>query len=744
MKILVPSLLSVVGLLPLSGLAQLNNGGLYSLFGVDADTRSNYMKYGLTTGNVSSDDWFAPSGTGYNVIDTSNEALYLSQLQSGANLGFSKRMSQRLYATVEGKLWLDAVYGRDYISTGGLVDSTAFTSADKNGDNPNNWTGGSTNFPGKDDLVDVYAHMRRDGATVHDSLWLFTGASTVSVVGSRYFDVELYKNNFGYNSATGIFTSAGPDAGHTQWLFDAGGNLVQTGDMILAVSYSPGTAPVVDVRIWISQTTLSTVTPADFNFSGALSGSTPAFGYVSIVSKAGTTAFGAGIANFSATPAQDTTYATPWGTNGAGWSKQYQSLQFIEIGLNMTRIGIDPALYSALGTSACQSMFSDIFFTSRASASFTADMHDFVGPLTFLRSPVMDFSAQTDTLRCNKPAGVLTLTDNSTAGYFTWQAINGGIISGTNSDSSQLSITKPGSYIVAASPVVGCPPTRIDTLVVPIDTFPPVASAFVGVSGPNIDLYGGNTAASNYMTPFGGSQGLSWNWSGPNSFSSVIQNPVTDSAGAWGTYLLTVTEKRNGCTDTASVPVSPALFVALLANGLHLQGTLSGSSIVLQWKDADQTHDLSFNIERSNGLGEFQSIGTLANPNTMAAPTPGAFYFTDAQPLKGNNSYRIKAVGVNGDSYYSNTVMVGSSPLREVSLTGLTPTSCSLVVNITGAAEAALAEYDISGQILRKKEVSLTSGANTIGLPLSNAQKVQVIALFLNGRIAWSEKIVLP
>lgn len=746
MKNRVPLSLLLAGLLPISGLAQLNNGGLYSLFGVDADTRSNYMKYGLVTGNVTSDDWFAPSGAGHNVIDTSNATFYLSQLQSGGNLGFSKRMSQKLYATVNGKLWLDAVYGRDFISTGSLVDSTAFTGADKNGDNPNNWTGGITNFPGKDDLVDVYAHMRRDGTTVHDSLWLFTGASTISVVGSRYFDVELYKNNFGYNSSTGIFTSAGPDAGHTQWKFDASGNLIQTGDMILAVSYSPGSAPVVDVRIWVSQATFSTVTPANFNFSGTLSGSTPAFGYASIVSKTGTTAFGAGIANFSATPAQDTTYATPWGTNGGSWSKQYQSLQFIEIGLNLTRIGIDPALYSALGTSACQSMFSDIFFTSRASASFTADMHDFVGPLTFLLSPVMDFSAQADTLRCNKPAGILTLTDNSTVGYYTWQALNGGVISGSNNDSSQLTITKPGSYVVAASPAQGCPPTREDTLIVPIDTFPPVASAFAGTSGPDIDLYGGNAASSNYMTPFGGSQGLTWDWSGPNSFSSIIQNPVTDSAGAWGTYHLTVTEKRNGCKDTASVLVTPALFVALLTNGLDLQGNLSGHSIVLHWKDRDQAGDLSFDIERSNGYNGFQTIGSLSDPNGAGAPAPDAFSFTDVRPLTGNNFYRIKAYAGNGGPYYSNiiTLGTGSSPLHDVTLQGLTPGSCSLLVDVAANTEGVLAQYTLNGQVVEKRNVSLRSGANTIDMPLVKGQPVTIIALFLNGAVAWSQKIALP
>ncbi|HXB34315.1 MAG TPA: hypothetical protein VNV35_12870, partial [Puia sp.] len=343
MKQLIPILILLAGLLPKSGLCQLNNGGLYANFGVDADTRSNWMKYGLVTGAVSSDDWFAPSGTGYNVIDTTNAATYLALLQAGKNFTFNKRMSALLYAKLGGKLWLDAVYGRDYEAAALDKDTTTFTMAAKNGDNPGTWTGGVSNVPDKNDLVDVYAHMRRDGLTVHDSLWLFTGVSTFGTRGSSYFDVELYKNNFSYNGAAGTFTTAGTDAGHTQWLFDAAGNIIQTGDLIIAVDFTPGSVPVVDIRIWVSQTTLSTVTPAYFNFTGSFNGATasPSYGYASIVSKTGTTSWGAGISNYSTNATLDTTYATPWGTGapsgGADWSAQYLSQQFIEVGLNLTR-----------------------------------------------------------------------------------------------------------------------------------------------------------------------------------------------------------------------------------------------------------------------------------------------------------------------------------------------------------------------------------------------------------------------
>jgi hypothetical protein len=57
-------------------------------------------------------------------------------------------------------------------------------------------------------------------------------------------------------------------------------------------------------------------------------------------------------------------------------------------------------------------------------------------------------------------------------------------------------------------------------------------------------------SASNYNTPFGGSQGLLWNRTGSKGFASSVQNPLSDTVN--GNYQLLVTEKRNGCTAVAS------------------------------------------------------------------------------------------------------------------------------------------------------------------------------------------------
>jgi hypothetical protein len=739
-------LLFLACLLPFLSSAQLSNGGINAYFGVDGDTRNNYVKYGNVYGLIPSDDWFSSSASSLNVIDTSNAFTYYNLLQGGANLGFNKRMSVPLFSKINGRLWLDAVYGRDYISSNSLVDSTVFTSAAKNGDNPTNWFGGKSNTPDKDDLLDVYAHMRRDGTNIHDSLWLFTGVSTVGTSGSRYFDVELYKNNFSYNGLTGIFSTAGTEAGHTQWLFDASGNVTQTGDMILAVNFTPGSAPVVDVRIWVSQTTFATVTPAYFKFGPNFDGATPAYGYASILSKSGGTSFGSGISNFSATPAQDTTYATPWGTEQStkNWGTQYLSLQLVEIGLNLTRIGLDPALYTANGLNPCVSMFSDIFFKSRSSNSFVSNMQDFVEPLTFLRQPIMDYSLTPDTLRCNHPTGVIQITNNSTAGIYNWTTANGNITS-ANSDSSQVSLNKAGTYIVSASPALGCPATRTDTVVIPIDTFPPVASiiATIGSNYSYLQFFGGDTAASNYITPFGGSKGLLWNWNGPGGFASTIQNPTNDTT--WGTYQLIVTEKRNGCKDTALKTLSFWDFGTLAGRYLNLSGVYKNQSIQLSWSDNVASNADYYEIEKSSTNSGFNKIGTVSNLNSNELSSVDFFSFKDNSPYASDNYYRIKSISKQGLISYSNIVDInGNLPdSRKIYLiNSFGEGGVSLACNTDKDCGGKIILYNVIGQSLESQTVQLNKGLNIIDLPVFNKQKseVLVVSLFINNQLAFTQK----
>jgi hypothetical protein len=721
---------------PVATFSQLANGGINAGFGVDGDTQNDYVKYGPVAGFIPSDDWFSSTASGTNIIDTSDASYYLSMLSGGANLSFNKRMAVPLYSRVNGKLWVDAAYGRDYFRTGSAADSTCFVGAAKNGDNPSNWQGGTSSIPNKNDIIDALAHMRRDGSTATDSLWLFTGVSTVGTNGSQYFDVELYKQSITYTD--GKFISAGTDLGHTQWIFDNDGNIVQTGDMILAVNFSPGSAPVVDVRIWVSRTTFTSIVPHHFDFGNVLDGATTDFGYVSITSKAGATSFGTGTSNYSSNAANDTTYSTPWGTQtaSAGWGTQYQSLQLVEIGLNLTRIGVDPALYSAL--SPCQSMFTNIFFKSRSSNSFTSSMKDFVAPLPFVKSPDMDFSVQSDTLRCNKSSGSISIINKSTIGTYTWTTADGGNITGSTADGSQITLDKPGTYIVSGSPAEGCPSTRTDTVFVPADTFPPVASIYVGIGEKTstVQFFGGDTTASNYPTPFGGSDGLDWHWTGPGGFVSDLQNPVNDTI--WGTYALVVTEKRNGCIDTMSLDVVRGMFTVMPEPNIILTGKYFNKAIALNWHDEGSDYVDYYQIEKSSDGIIFTTTGTVYSTWGIN----NKFSFTDAQPGYKTNWYRIKAVQKNAKVVYSKTHKIDGADSRFYLSKNPQSKKTLLVCDVQDGYSCNLLICNTLGQVLVNKPVRLQRGLNTIEIPSDAFQKnmVGVIVLLNNNEVLYSEK----
>ena len=548
-----------LSLLSLNSYSQLSLGGLHSNFGVDADSRAGSFKYGPSvSGIISTDDWFAGSGNaGRGVLDTTLASYYRSLLQSNKNICFTKNMSVPLFSPIKNCLWLDAIYMRDFTAATGS-DSTAFGSAAKNGDDPRNWNGRATNIPGKTDFIDAYAHFRRDGKHIKDSLWFFTAVSTLSTQGERYFDIELFKNNVTYNPINGAFTTSGTSFGHTEWVFDAKGNIKQTGDLIIAVSYSGG-APVIDVRIWISKATYNTVSPALFKFGTNFDSSIPGgeAGYATILTRAGGSTFGSGIGNISNLPANDTTYATPWGTQSksGGWSASYESLQFVEIGVNFTRMGIDPALYADLGKSACDRIFHSIFFKSRSSNSFSANLQDFAGPLNFY-VPALNFSIDNDTLSCAKTTVDISILNTYSMGVYEWSTTDGNIIA-SNDDSTKITVDKKGSYMLVSSLAAGCPAMRFDNVIVPVDSIMPVAAADLGMTPTGqLQLLGGDTAACNQLTPFGRSRGLQWEWTGPNGFSASTQNAVINTSWAWGSYHLMLTERRNGCKASAWLEVS--------------------------------------------------------------------------------------------------------------------------------------------------------------------------------------------
>lgn len=730
--------------------AQLQSGGSHAGFAVDADTKVGYSKFGPSTATTfNNDDWFLPnaySGTGIGVIDTNGTSTYLTSLQAKNNISFSLRMSKPMFSVVNNKLWLDAIYARDYSLnyTSGTItgpDSTAFSNSAKNGLNPNsNWQGGAFSFTNKTDLVDGFAHMRRDGTSIHDSLWIFFGVSTLGTNGDRYYDIELFKKQCSYNASTGNFSTAGTEGGHTAWTFDSNGEVTQTGDMIIAVTYSPGTAPVIDMRIWVSPSTYSTVSPYYFKFNGTFDGS-GSYGYAQIVSKTGGTAWGSGVGNYNGNLITDTTYSTPWGTSSMitgnnAWSQNYQQLQFTEVGLNLSRIGVDGALYTAQGINPCETTFYSVLFKSRSSSSFTSNLQDFLGPLNFYQPSIPSYTTSSPVLSCNNPTGLISLSNTNSLGNYTWSTSNGNILS-SNGDSTQLTINKGGTYYLNTSPYEGCPSMRTDTLVVPQDTFQPVADAWwsTNASLSALKLWGGSSWQP--VTIYGGTQGITYNWTGPNGFTSTQQAPVTSFVT--GTYQLVLTEARNGCRDTATVWVDLS---TLAANDINLSASNNNGKANLQWDTKLTSVNGEFTIEASENSNDFKNIG-----KAILKPAVNHYTFTDIHYTTNTTYYRIRFTQEDGKIVYSNIVKLSrNDDETAINIIPQKSNSTILINGIkAGSGTVNTVLYSISGQQLASKGAKTSSGNFNIEMnyPAGGSQSVYILAVYIDNKIVSSKKIML-
>ncbi|HET7897991.1 MAG TPA: hypothetical protein VFL47_09985, partial [Flavisolibacter sp.] len=245
--------------------AQITTPVIKAGFGVDGDLKANFYNNFATSGN---DDWFTTGGTGGTwIIDTTGAAAIVAGYASDVSpypkrmASFFRGMRVAPYTVVNNRLWLDAMFVRDYHGT----DTTVFVQgSSKNGMSPADWGGTIQSVPDKNEILDMMMHLRRAGdgrdPSRVDSLWLYGGLSIENTTGDRYFDFELYQTDIYYDRSSQKFYGYGPDAGHTSWKFDAAGNITQAGDIIFSASYQSSNLTGIEARIWIDKASLS-ITP---------------------------------------------------------------------------------------------------------------------------------------------------------------------------------------------------------------------------------------------------------------------------------------------------------------------------------------------------------------------------------------------------------------------------------------------------------------------------------------------------
>ncbi|MGE5107030.1 MAG: T9SS type A sorting domain-containing protein, partial [Sphingobacteriales bacterium] len=252
-----------------------------------------------------------------------------------------------------------------------------------------------------------------------------------------------------------------------------------------------------------------------------------------------------------------------------------------------------------------------------------------------------------------------------------------------------------------------------------------------------LKLYGGNGTANQPVTIYGGSQGITWDWSGPGGFTSSEQAPLTSFVT--GTYQLILTEARNGCKDTATVWVDLS---TLATHDITLSGAITNGKATLQWQNQITNVNGEFIIEKGSNTSNFISIGKL---NTKA--NTETYSFTDASSISAGIYYRIRFIQEDGKILYSNIAKLdGKSAQNSINiLHKRSNASISISGMEAGNGIVHTALYSLSGKQIAAKTGK--SSANNFSIemnyPSSTAPGVYILAIYIDNKIAASKKLVL-
>jgi trimeric autotransporter adhesin len=185
-------------------------------------------------------------------------------------------------------------------------------------------------------------------------------------------------------------------------------------------------------------------------------------------------------------------------------------------------------------------------------------------------------------------------------------------------------------------------------------------------------------------------------WTGPNGFTSTLQNPINTNAGALGAYTVTVKQTSTGCTSTLNVSVNAPVVYTWTGN--------QSSDITL----TNNWNNTTFGI--SNQLPFFDGTVSLVIPNVTTRPqltqSISVYNLTLNSGAKMDLNGQTLTVGCN--IINSGTINYSTSTFPTVIFNGTTATQ-----TYTGSTVLNAAEF--GNLTINNTYSSTTSGVTTYG-----------------------------
>jgi Secretion system C-terminal sorting domain len=194
-------------------------------------------------------------------------------------------------------------------------------------------------------------------------------------------------------------------------------------------------------------------------------------------------------------------------------------------------------------------------------------------------------------------------------------------------------------------------------------------------------------------------------YSSPNGNNGYLAQPII-----WNNLLY---------MQIASVPYANAGNLAFIDGStlpitlLNFTAQKDGNTSLLQWKVANETNNAYFSVEHSSDGTNFQSIGQVAGHGTIS--TEQKYQFTDNNPIKGLNYYRLKQVDYDGNYTYSNVVAVTFENVSDIFKSFPNPAVNVVYLTLpSSTAKSVINVFDLNGKKVLEKQISSNAVSQTL------------------------------
>jgi hypothetical protein len=234
-----------------------------------------------------------------------------------------------------------------------------------------------------------------------------------------------------------------------------------------------------------------------------------------------------------------------------------------------------------------------------------------------------------------------------------------------------------------------------------------------------IPINGGNTKATvkvfwdSYNDSFGE----------PASLRRVAHlNPLTNkwenegTSGGAGTTTAGSVES-NEVSTWSPFTLGTVQATALPINLINFTGKNVDETNVLYWQTSAEKNASHFQIERSIGNNSFEPIGKIYSLGKSTFEK-SKYQYTDYQPIKGVNYYKLKMIDLNGKYEYSKIIALNfennNPTVGEFYPNPATENYSKIVINIKQQGEWQITKMNVSGKVLKTEKRILEKGPNTI------------------------------